>query len=319
MRLRNVLGSALILAGAAVAIAAPEPASDDAKSAEDNTKIQIKKYAATGSDVFTTMPDGYELVWSDEFSKDGLPDPKKWKYDVYRNAKGWYNQEKQYYSNARLKNSRVENGRLIIEAHKEDLSGEGFSDWGKQKYSSARMITKGVGDWTYGFFEIRAKLPCAVGTWPAIWTLSSDPDAKWPDGGEIDIMEHVGYEPGVIHHSIHTKKFNYSRGSQLNTKHEVSDACDAMHKYQLLWTETFLLFGVDDSPKFLFKKEKENNIGHWPFDRPQHLLLNLAVGGNFAGRSTIKASAFPDRMEVDYVRVFQPKSTTVAKAKEASK
>jgi len=140
--------------------------------------------------VKSRVPAGYKLVWSDEFDADGLPDPKKWKYDIYRNAQGWYNVEKQYYSNARLKNSRIENGNLIIEAHKEDLSGEGFSDWGGQKYSSARLMTKGLGDWTKGFFEIRAKIPCGLGTWPAIWTLPSDPGVKWPSGGEIDIMEH---------------------------------------------------------------------------------------------------------------------------------
>jgi len=309
---RLIFATLIGLPGIAGALAA----SASTGQAEAPTK---QSEANVGNTVKTKVPPGYGLVWSDEFSKDGLPDPTKWQYDVYRNVPGWYNQEKQYYAKARLKNSRVEDGRLIIEAHKEDLSTAGLPDWGKQKYSSARMMTKGLGDWTYGFFEIRAKLPCGVGTWPAIWTLPSDPDVKWPNGGEIDIMEHVGYEPGVIHHSVHTKKFNYSRGSQLNTKHKVADACDAMHKYQLLWTETFMVFGVDDSPKFLFKKEKENDTGRWPFDKPQHLLLNLAIGGNFAGKSTIKSSAFPARMEVDYVRVYQPVKKPVVTAGSTAK
>lgn len=255
--------------------------------------------------VKTSIPKGYGLVWSDEFAKDGLPDPSKWKYDTERNSKGWFNQEKQYYAAERLKNSRVENGKLILEAHEESLAENSPADWGKQKYTSARLITQGLGDWTYGFFEVRAKLPCGVGTWPAIWMLPSDPDVVWPNGGEIDIMEHVGFEPGQIHHSVHTKAFNFSRGTQKTTHYEVADACTAFHKYQLLWTTDFLLFGLDDQPKFLFKKEQEGEA-RWPFEKPQHLLLNIAVGGQWGGQKGVRPDAFPARMEIDYVRVFQP-------------
>ncbi len=255
--------------------------------------------------VQTNIPTGYELVWSDEFSEDGLPDPQKWVYDTFRNQQGWFNNEKQYYAANRERNARVVDGNLIIEAHEEELDAVQFPDWGEQPYTSARLLTKGLGDWTYGFFEIRAKLPCGVGTWPAIWMLPSDPDVEWPAGGEIDIMEHVGFEPGVIHHSIHTTAFNFSRGSQVTTQHELPDACDVMHKYQLLWTSEFMVFGVDDRPKFLFNKES-NKRSRWPFDAPQHLLLNIAVGGTWGGQRGIEASAFPARMEVDYVRVYQP-------------
>ena len=267
--------------------------------------------------VETTVPAGFELVWSDEFDTPGLPDPTKWKYDTFRNKDGWFNNEKQYYAAERLENSRVEDGRLIIEARKEDLGPEGFADWGGQDYSSARLITQGQGDWTYGFFEIRAKLPCGVGTWPAIWMLPSDPDVKWPAGGEIDIMEHVGFEPGVIHHSLHTTAFNFSRGTQKTSQHELTTACDKMHKYQLLWAPKLMMFAVDDQPKFLFQKESEKKA-RWPFDKPQHLLLNVAVGGTWGGQKGIDPAVFPARMEVDYVRVYQPKALTQPATEETS-
>jgi beta-glucanase (GH16 family) len=244
------------------------------------------------------------LVWSDEFDTPGLPDPSKWKYDTSRNADGWFNNEKQYYAASREKNARVANGRLVIEAHSEDLSSAGLADWGKQKYTSTRLITQGLGDWTYGFFEIRAKLACGRGTWPAIWMLPSNQSVKWPAGGEIDIMEHVGFDPGVIHHSIHTSAFNFSRGTQKTSSHTVPDACDAMHKYQLLWTADFMVFGVDDQPKLLFRKESDKQA-RWPFDQPQHLLLNIAVGGNWGGQKGVDDAAFPAQMEVDYVRIYQ--------------
>lgn len=301
MRIRDL---AKLSAASAMVIIATAPLNSQAETGQ-NPEATVAEQAAEAQAVKTTIPKGYGLVWNDEFSVPGLPDPDKWKYDTHRNSKGWYNREKQYYAAGRLKNSRVEDGRLVIEAHQESLEAEPPADWGKQKYTSARLITQGLGDWTYGFFEIRAKLPCGVGTWPAIWTLPSDPDVKWPNGGEIDIMEHVGFEPGVIHHSVHTSAFNFGRGTQKTTQYLVEDACDAFHKYQLLWTADFLLFGIDDKPKFLFKKEKENTA-RWPFDKPQHLLLNIAVGGSWGGQKGIRKTAFPARMEVDYVRVFQP-------------
>jgi beta-glucanase (GH16 family) len=266
-----------------------------------------------GETVPTKVPEGYALVWSDEFDTPGLPDPAKWSYDTFRNKDGWFNNEKQYYAAAREENARVADGRLIIEARSEDLSRARLADWGKQEFSSARLITRGLGDWTYGFFEIRAKLPCGRGTWPAIWMLPSDEGVKWPEGGEIDIMEHVGFDPGVIHHSIHTSAFNFSRGTQKTSSHQVPDACGAMHKYQLLWTADFMIFGVDDRPKLLFKKESDKQA-RWPFDRPQHLLLNIAVGGTWGGQKGIDIAAFPARMEVDYVRVYQLRAPKTAAA-----
>ena len=250
-------------------------------------------------------PDGYTLVWSDEFSTDGLPDATRWRYDTHRNRQGWYNQERQYYAAGRLENSRIANGRLIIEAREERLDPAQFADWGRQRYTSARLLTQGVQAWTYGFFEIRAKLPCGVGTWPAIWMLPEDPTVEWPNGGEIDIMEHVGHVPGEINQSVHTRAFNFTRNTQKTTKFRVDDACNAMHRYQLLWTPEFVLTGVDDQPKFLFRSVPGDQT-RWPFDQPMHLLLNIAVGGNWGGQRGIDSASFPAQLEVDYVRVYQP-------------
>lgn len=249
-------------------------------------------------------PSGYELVFADEFDSGSMPDPEKWTYDTHKNADGWYNNEKQYYAAGRSENVRIENGNLIIEARKETLDPEEFPDWGGQEYTSTRLQTKGKAAWSYGFYEIRAKLPCGRGTWPAIWMLPEDPDVTWPNGGEIDIMEHVGFEPGVIHHSVHTKAFNWGRGTQRTTSFTDETVCDKFHRYQLLWTPKVLFFGFNDRPKYLFEKKRDGNA-NWPFDKDMHLLLNVAIGGDWGGRKGIDDKALPARMEIDHVRVYQ--------------
>ncbi|MEO0907893.1 MAG: glycoside hydrolase family 16 protein [Pseudomonadota bacterium] len=249
-------------------------------------------------------PPGYELVFADEFNTGTQPDPDNWFYDDHRNAQGWYNNELQYYAVNRRENARIENGALIIEARKEDLSSARLNDFGGQEYTSARLTTQRRSAWTYGFFEVRAKLPCGRGTWPAIWMLPEDESITWPNGGEIDIMEHVGYEPGVIHHSVHTKAFNFSRGTQKTTSHDVPTACDRFHRYQLLWREDLLVFAVDDAPRFAFRKERDGNA-RWPFDQDMHLLLNIAVGGDWGGRKGVDDDRFPQAMIIDHVRVYQ--------------
>ena len=155
----------------------------------------------------------------------GCPTRRKWSYDIERNAAGWYNNELQYYGNARPENSNVEGGMLVITARREDLSALGLPDWGGQRYSSARLITRDKASWTYGFIEVRAKLPCGVGTWPAIWTLSTPPQTRWPDDGEIDIMEHVGFDPGVVHGTVHTGAYNHTRGNHRSATTTMADAC----------------------------------------------------------------------------------------------
>lgn len=244
-------------------------------------------------------PPGYALVFADEFDTPGAPDPRRWDFATEGNATGWGNQEKQYYTANRPENARVEGGRLIIEALA-DRPAEG----GGKAYSSARLVTRGRGAWTYGFYEIKAKLPCGRGTWPAIWMLPEDPTVKWPKGGEIDIMEHVGFQPGKVHHSIHTGAFNFANGTQKTAAFDVPTACTAFHRYQLLWAPDFLVLGVDDEARFMFRKVVGGQ-DRWPFDKPMHLLLNIAVGGTWGGQQGIDPAAFPARMEIDHVRVYQ--------------
>jgi beta-glucanase (GH16 family) len=236
----------------------------------------------------------WKLVWSDEFDYKGLPDEKKWNYDV--GGGGWGNNELEYYTGHRLENARVEDGHLILESRKED--------WEGKKYTSARLVTKEKGDWKYGRVEVRAKLPRGTGTWPAIWMLGSVSPFKWPDDGEIDIMEEVGYDPGVIHASIHCKKYNHVMHTQKTAVTDVPDFAEAYHVYAMEWDETHIDLFVDDLKYFTFTNE---HTGHdsWPFDDPMHLLLNIAVGGNWGGQKGVDDTVFPQQMLVDYVRVYQ--------------
>ncbi|CAM3220804.1 glycoside hydrolase family 16 protein [Rhodothermus bifroesti] len=246
----------------------------------------------------------WELVWSDEFDYSGLPDPQKWDYDV--GGHGWGNREAQYYTRARLENARVENGLLVIEARREAEPYQGHS------FTSARLVTRGKASWTYARVEVRAQLPSGRGTWPAIWML---PDrqtygsAYWPDNGEIDIMEHVGFDPDVVHASIHTQAYNHIQGTQKTARIHVPTARTAFHVYAVEWTPEAIRAFVDDSLYFTFPNERLTRSGadwrQWPFDQPFHLILNIAVGGNWGGMQGIDSTAFPARMLVDYVRVYR--------------
>lgn len=243
-----------------------------------------------------SVPDGYLLTWSDEFTNRGLPDAGNWQFDTGRNKTGWHNHEMQYYSQDRLANSEVRDGKLIITARKEEMSAQ--ADWGGQAYSSARLITAGKKEWTYGYFEIRAKLPCGKGTWPAIWMLGSQ--GNWPAGGELDIMEQVGSNPARVFSTVHTASGSGANG--VGNAVQVADACTAFHNYQMDWTAKQIRFGIDGKTHLIYRN---SGSGHdqWPFNLPQFLILNIAIGGDLGG--TVDDAIFPVRMEVDYVRVYQ--------------
>lgn len=245
-------------------------------------------------------PAGAKLVWSDEFDRKKL-DGSKWTFDTARNRLGWHNNEKQYYSANRKANTGIENGALVITARKDGYRLRGRGDWGGQEYSSARLLS--TASWTYGYYEIRAKLPCSKGIWPAIWMLPPDM-RKWPDDGEIDIMEMVGKAPGEIHGTLHTKAYNHSINTQREAIRMVPTACTAFHTYQLEWTPKAIRVGVDGTA---YLRVPNNRPGEgkaaWPFDRPFRMILNLAVGGDWPG--PVDDKALPQRMEVDYVRVWQ--------------
>jgi beta-glucanase (GH16 family) len=241
------------------------------------------------------VPEGYALVWSDEFSTPGLPDSSKWDYDTERNAVGWHNRELQYYSPARAENAEVCEGRLVIQARLEALTSA--SDWGGQRYTSTRLVTRGKAEWTFGYFEIRAKLPTGEGSWPAIWMLNSAGD--WPLGGELDIMEHVGRKPRRVFSTVHTAA---AHGNGTGGAVKVRDATTAFHTYQMHWTPQQVSFGIDGQVHFVYPNPGSGRR-EWPFDAPHYLILNIAVGGGLGG--PVDDTIFPLRMEIEHVRVYQ--------------
>lgn len=256
--------------------------------------------------VFTGCPveDELELVWSDEFNYSGLPDPTKWSYDVGDGCDlpcgcGWGNQEHQYYTEGVLENARVTQGNLIIEAIKEKKANS--------NYTSARLISKGKGDWKYGRIEIRAKLPSGTGTWPAIWMLSTEDRYRgWPRSGEIDIMEHVGYDPDTIFGTVHTEAFNGMIGTQVGGNIYNPNVEKEFHTYSIDWTDKEIVWYLDGEAFFRFENDGKG-IASWPFDQKFYLVMNLAVGGYWGGRKGIDKSVFPQRLEIDYVRVYNLK------------
>jgi beta-glucanase (GH16 family) len=243
-------------------------------------------------------PAKWELVWKDEFETDGAPDPAKW--GTWTAPPGSKNHELQYYTD-RLENVRVEKGMLVIEARKETYDGK------PDQYTSTELNTRHKADWTYGRFEVRAKLPKGRGTWPAIWMMGyGKPYGGWPRCGELDIMEHVGYDPGVIHTTLHTGAYNHPMKTQRGKQTKVDDCMDAFHVYALEWLPTSLKFYIDDRHVFTFLKEQDATSDQWPFDKPFCMILNIAVGGDWGGAKGVDPDIWPQRMEVDYVRVYKP-------------
>lgn len=238
-----------------------------------------------------------KLVWADEFKTEGLPDSTRWGYDLgdgCPNVCNWGNNEKQYYTR-RAENAVVRNGKLIITARKEDFN--------KYQYTSARLVSKE--SWLYGRMEIRAKLPQGKGTWPAFWMLPTDwKYGGWPKSGEIDIMEHVGYEPNKIFGTVHTEAYNHSIHTQRGDSIMIPTVESGFHRYAIDWTPEKITFYTDDKAYFTFVKEKNATSAQYPFDQPFHILLNLAVGGNWGGKYGVDDAIFPQIFEIDYVRVY---------------
>lgn len=254
----------------------------------------------------------WELVWSDEFDIDGPVDAAKWNFDEW--PARVVNDEDQAYT-ARLKNVRVADGHLVIEAHKEQ--------YGDAQYTSGRIHSRGKGDFLYGRFEVRTRLPVGQGTWAANWMLPSDPltyatncesdkdwqgseecDA-WPNSGEIDILEHVGYQAGHIHGTVHNKAYYFANWEQRKGRILLDDVVEKFHVYALEWSPKRIDIFVDDALYFTYVNEG-TGWREWPYDHPYHLILNLAIGGAW-GRSggPIDDSLFPQQMLVDYVRVYR--------------
>ena len=239
------------------------------------------------------------LVWADEFDVEGAPDSSRWGYDLGDGCPdvcGWGNNELQYYTR-RPENVRVEDGKLIIQARQENYKGK--------KYTSSRLVSRNKGDWKYGYIEVKAKLPQGTGTWPAIWMLPTDwTYGSWPASGEIDIMEHVGYKQGMVYGTVHTKAFNHGIGTQKGDSIAVEGVQDNFHVYAIDWSPEKIDFLVDGKLYNTFHNEGSGSEA-WPFDQPFHLLLNLAVGGNWGGAKGVDPTIWPQRLEIDYVRVYE--------------
>jgi beta-glucanase (GH16 family) len=241
---------------------------------------------------FETTP-----AWSDEFDVNGLPNNQIWGYDV--GGGGWGNNELQNYTANDLDNASVENGKLIITAIKEAS--------GTRQYSSARLVTKGKRDMKYGRIEIKAKIPAGRGSVSALWMLASQTTygtTFWPDQGEIDIMEHVGFNPGIIHASIQTNIFNYTIATQKTAKTTLPTFDKEFHIYRMDWTPDEIKAFLDDNEFFSFKRRQFAPWQEWPFHHPQHILVNIAIGGNWGGLNGIDDTIFPIRMELDYIRYY---------------
>lgn len=236
--------------------------------------------------------------FGDEFN--GAIDKRRWRWDTGQNKTGWPNRELQYYAGPDRTNARIEKGALVIEARAEALRDE--PDWGGQRYSSAKLVAKQT--LGYGFYEVRAQLPCGRGMWPAIWLLPMD-GSRWPDGGEIDIMEMVGFNPDVIHATVHSAAFNHRLKTQRGAEVRVAGVCTGYHRYQLDWTPETITIGVDGRAYMRVKNDQPGGAAAWPFTRPYSLILNLAVGGDWGGQKGVDDAALPQAMKVDYVRYWK--------------
>ena len=243
--------------------------------------------------------EGWALVWNDEFDGPAL-NLEKWSFEI--GGHGWGNNELQYYSDDDS-TAFIQDGKLVIRA---DLvpQGTGSSD-NLRYFSSARLRTSGKGDWRYGRIEVKAKLALGQGIWPAIWMLPTDwMYGGWPESGEIDIMEHVGYDPGRVHGSIHTGSYNHKINTQRGGSKLLDKISSKFYVYAIEWYEDRIDFLIDDSKYFSFQNDGKNDFNTWPFNQRFHLLINIAVGGDWPG-SPDETTQFPTEMEVEYVRVYE--------------
>lgn len=240
--------------------------------------------------------EGWELVWQDEFELATIDDTK-WSFEV--NGKGGGNNELQYYTD-RPENAFVEDGMLVIEAIEEEERYIG------RNYTSARMRTLAKGDWTYARVEVRAKMPTGQGLWPAIWMLPTEwRYGGWPSSGEIDIMELLGHEPDTVHGTLHYGGLGNHQYTGRPYILKDGNFTDEFHTFAIEWEEGEMRWYVDgEHYQTQSSWNTKNKEFPAPFDQPFHLILNVAVGGNWPG-SPDETTTFPQRMTVDYVRVYQ--------------
>jgi beta-glucanase (GH16 family) len=245
---------------------------------------------------------GFTLAWSDEFSSanGSAPDSTKWTYDL--GGSGWGNQELESYT-SRPQNAQIQDGNLVITAIQENYtSADGIA----RNYTSARLKTQNLFTQAYGRFEARIKIPKGQGIWPAFWMLGNDITRNgWPKCGEIDIMENIGREPGVIHGSLHgpSAVAHTSDATSTISLPAGQNYSDDFHVYAIEWQPGTVRFYVDSNNYATFTQAQWPAGGQWVFDHPFFVILNLAVGGVWPG-SPDATTQFPQQMLVDYVRVY---------------
>ncbi len=254
----------------------------------------VSLFACNSTNSDTDIKKEYQLVWEDEFKNDGELDNTKWDYEI-----GYIrNNEEQYYTK-NLRNARIENGYLLLEAHMEEVEG--------YNYSSGSITTSNMVAWQYGKIEVKAKLPKGVGIWPAIWMLGENwQQVSWPKCGEIDIMEHVGFTKDTVYGTVHTEAYNHTIGTSVGKGVFINNPYDEFHIYAVEWTDEKIDFLLDNTVYHSFKNENKTEA-EWPFDQKFHLKLNIAVGGSWGGAQGIDDAIFPQQMMVDYVRIYQLK------------
>jgi len=244
----------------------------------------------------------YTLVWADEFNgpNGSPPDPAKWTYDIGGN--GWGNNELETYTR-RIQNAFIQDGNLVIRAQKEQFTGP---DGIARPYTSARLKTQGLFAQKYGRIEARIKIPYGQGMWPAFWMMGDNIDSvEWPRCGEIDIMENIGVEPSIVHGTVHGPGYVGEKAlTSLYALPEGQHFADDFHAFKLEWEPDSIRFYVDD---YLYKTITPADLPpgtRWVYDRPFFIILNLAVGGDWAGNPD-SSTVFPQAMLVDYVRVYK--------------
>ena len=237
-----------------------------------------------------------DLEWFDDFN-DGSLDTNFWNIEYGNGCPdlcGFGNNEAQTYTGSKH-NLRIENGKLILRATFDSI------------FNSVKLTTANHVDLNTGIVEVSAKLPNGRGCWPAIWLLPTlERSLDWPLDGEIDIMENVGYFPNYVYGTIHTSSYNHIKGTQLTDSVFITNPYDSFHKYKIVWTDTTLEWFVDETRFHFIKKSTSDRVEEWPFNKPFHLIINLAVGGDWGGKEGIDTLSFPQSFEIDYVKIKSP-------------
>ena len=240
------------------------------------------------------VPEGYHLVWNDEFDEGTTLDPAHWTHEV--KGSGWVNNELQNYVN-----HQTSSGKAVTEIRDGSLHINCFKEGGK--VYSGRVYAHVKQGWKYGYIEGRIKLPKGKGTWPAFWMMPVN-YTGWPDSGEMDIMEEVGYHPDYVSSSLHANAHVHTNNTQVTKEMYCAGAEGEYHVYAMEWTHERITTYVDGKVLLTYNNR---GLGHddWPYDAPFYVILNLAWGGSWGGSQGVDESALPVTMSVDYIRVFQ--------------